>query len=697
MNKFIEKFKNNKQWINWKFVSINGKQTKVPISSFTNTKIDVTKESSSYGTYEDVSKKDKKGYCLPTNKTILFIDIDHCVENNIITHPQKELIFDLIMEADTYTELSPSGTGLHLYFECEPFDLIAHKKEPFEIYNDKRFFTFTGNSYKEEKEVRKINKEQALFLLSIIDYPFGKGETKTIEHTPTNFTDEELLKKIIKSKNGKKFELLYNGDTTFHNNDASFSDCALCSTLAFWTGCNKEQIERIWLNSPLGKREKTQKRKDYRDRTINYVVNNCKEVYKPRNEIIKKEKDIDFLFTETKNGGINFIQNTENICRILRKSGNFKFDDFKNRIEFKGREIQDVDIINIQSEIAINHPYFSKVGKEMVADAVTKVCKENTYDSAKDYITSIKWDGKSRLDTWLTSTYNVLDCEYYKKVGSNWFKGLVKRLIYPGCKFDYLMVLEGDQGIKKSTSLAIIGGDWHVETTMSTDSKDFFMQFEGKAIIEFSEGETLNKTEVKKMKAIITTQVDRYRPAYGRFTQDFPRRCVFAMTTNKNEYLKDDTGNRRWLPVSCVGNVNIEWLKENRDQLFAEAYHRVVNLKETVWEFPKEETEEMQKERMISSPNEGIIVDWYLREDRSNGVTIDQAYLEAMCGGYIRKPLERYQEMDIANIFRNVLNLINRRVMIDGIRHSRWYKMNSPEITMQVEPVKTKLQELKEF
>src|ERR1019366_5023328 len=118
---------------------------------------------------------------------------------------------------------------------------------------------------------------------------------------------------------------------------------------------------------------------------------------------------------------------------------------------------------------------------------------------------------------------------------------------------------------------------------MSTDNKDFFMQFQGKLFVEFSEGETLNRTETKKMKAIITTQFDRYRPPFGRSSQDFPRRCVFAMTTNQEEYLKDETGNRRWLPVRLVKKTaDTEWLAENREQIFAEAYHRVITLKETI-------------------------------------------------------------------------------------------------------------------
>lgn len=326
---------------------------------------------------------------------------------------------------------------------------------------------------------------------------------------------------------------------------------------------------------------------------------------------------------------------------------------------------------------------FGKVGKEMVYDAIVKVSREHQIDSASDWIKGLVWDKEARLDDWLSSAFNVEKSDYHTAVASNWMKGMIKRIIEPGSKFDYVLVLEGEQGIKKSTSLAILGASptggasWHVETAMSTDNKDFFMQFQGKAIIEFSEGETLSRTEVKRMKAIITMQSDKFRPPYGRASVDFPRRCVFAMTTNQTEYLKDETGNRRWLPVACVGIANIEWLKENRDQLFAEAYHRVITLRETVYEFPEEETRAAQASRRIHDPNEDIIAHWYFNTlsetDRDNGITIHQVYKHAINGGMNNKPLDKYTEMAIASVLRDSVRLEKERRTIDGTQAVRWF------------------------
>jgi len=405
----------------------------------------------------------------------------------------------------------------------------------------------------------------------------------------------------------------------------------------------------------------------------------------------EQTENVDLMYTTkwSSKGPVRvYPMNLENMCRILRCHTKFKdrirYDSWKNIFEIKRkskgdtwRQIEDADVLDIQAEISMTFEFFQKVGKDVVYDAIIKVGKENTVDSAIEFIKAIKWDEKNRLESWLHITYGTPDDIYHKSVGLNWMKGLVKRVCEPGSKFDFVLVLEGEQGAKKSTSLAVLGGDWHTETTMSTESKDFFMQFGGKAIIEFSEGETLSRTEVKRMKAIITMQVDKYRPPYERVSKDFPRRCVFAMTTNQSEYLKDETGNRRWLPVKVEKDqADIEWLKENRDQLFAEAYHRIFTLNETVWEFPKEETQAQQDARRISDPNQDIISEWYLyelsKEVRDTGITVYQVYKDCLHRGFVSKPMAKWEEMQIANVLKEYLKLKKDYVLRDGMRSTRW-------------------------
>jgi predicted P-loop ATPase len=685
-----EDYKNKKIWLNWKPVKKDGKITKVPIGSST--------DPATWTTYDKLDPKLGKGIVFSREKLLLGIDIDNCLNKDTkeIEHDKITAIETLIEQADTYTEISPSGTGLHLFLAlANPFTPIVNKKSPFEIYTSGRFFTVTNNPFDGDKPVRLVTMPELESILSIIGYPWGKTTSlETISETASNLSDGDILNKMFSSKNGEKIKALYNGDLSQHNGDHSLADSALCSHLAFWTGGNRDSIERLWVSSPLGNREKT-KRKDYIKSTIDHTLSKIKNFYKPPYD----NKDLDLLYQLSPKKDIIYTLNTENICRILRKhpdfQGRFRYDVFKNLFEIrdsgKWREFEgNTDAVAILTEISILFSFFQKVGKEMVYDAIIKVSKENTIDSASDFIKSIVWDKAPRLDKWLNVVYGAPDDILHRAIGSNWIKGLVKRIIEPGCKFDFVLVLEGEQGVKKSTSLAVLGKDWHVETTMSTESKDFFMQFEGKAIIEFSEGETLSRTEVKRMKAIITMQSDKYRPPYERVSRDFPRRCVFAMTTNQSEYLKDETGNRRWLPVRVtLPHANIDWLQNNREQLFAEAYHRIFNLNETIYEFPEKEILEAQQERRIRDPNEGLIANWYYnditKETRDAGITVFQVYRDALHGKYPSKTMNKYEEMSICYVLKDSLKLIKKQTSQNGIRQMKWYNPKEERVKTEEE------------
>lgn len=694
MNQLVKQFGGEKRWLSWKPVKKDGKVTKVPIGSST--------DPETWSTFESLSGDLGKGIVFTPDKQLLGVDIDHCLKNNIIEHEEKESIEKLIREATTYTEISPSGEGLHLFLALdEALELTSNKKSPFEAYTSGRYFTFTGEVFGADTPVRQIGTEEALRLLSIIGYPW-KTEGSLKKEAASGgvqleqgkllgpVDDLSLLDLMFKSKNGEGIKRLYDGELTRHNDDASIADMSLCSHLAFWTRGDYAQIERIWLGSALGSREKTQKRADYRKRTIEAALAKCTEYYTPaKAKSLEALPDkIEFLFTtHGKEQNKVYTLNTENICRILRQHEEFKerlrYDEFRNIFEIKvgntWRPLEDADAIMVQTRISILYDFFQKIGKDMAYDAIIKVGKENNYDSAADFIRGLEWDGTARLDSWLSQVYGAPNDKYHQAVGANWLKGLVKRIVQPGCKFDFVLVLEGEQGAKKSTSLGILGGEWHVETTMSTESKDFFMQFQGKAIIEFSEGETFSRTEVKRMKAIITMQSDKYRPPYERVSKDFPRRCVFAMTTNQEEYLKDETGNRRWLPVKVLlPQANIEWLEENRNQLFAEAHHRVAILGEKIYEFPIEETLQAQEARRISDPNADIITEWYWSElsdqQRAEGITVNQVYIQVFHNGFSAgKPKTKAEEMSIAGVLKNTLKLFSKRELKEGVRVIRWY------------------------
>lgn len=684
-------FGKDKRWVNWKLETVNGDLTKVPYNPHNRYKAK-SSDPETWGTYDQAKTvSDKIGIVLH-DKKLICIDIDNCLENGEITHPMKKEIEDFINLSNSYTEISQSGNGIHIFLSItEPFHVITKRHKPWEIYSSGRFIAVTENIYQNREQIRTVTTDEMTSILETTGYPWGRNEDVSapiLKYQPSSLSDQEVLNIMFRSKNGKKIEQLYN---TTGTKGSSEDDMSLCSHLAFYCD-GYDQIERIWVSSPLGSRLKTTKREDYRKSTITKAMKSCTEHYSPNVQTIKskefiKEMPEELKLVEDLKG--QPVMNTENIVRILKGHPEFKgklrYDSFRNILEIyrndKWEEMRDHESINIQTRISVLFPLFAKVSKLMVEDALNKVLHDNEIDSASDYFKSLKWDGVPRLDTWLCKAFGVNDDEYHRSIGSNYLKGLTKRAREPGSKFDYVLVLEGSQGVMKTTALEELGkfNDYnaHTEITMSAGSKDFLMAFKGKLIVEFSEGETLSRSETKQLKSIITTRYDNYREPYGRKSKDHPRQCVFAMTTNEDNYLKDDTGNRRWLPVKVMSEVcDIEWIKNNREQLYAEAHYRVMELKEKTWEFPKELLEQAQDDRRVEDTNADLVLTWYkglYQTQRDNGITVRDAFNGAIRSLETFKSFDKLEEMRISGVLKGFLKLQKERTGTGSNRTTKWY------------------------
>jgi predicted P-loop ATPase len=267
--------------------------------------------------------------------------------------------------------------------------------------------------------------------------------------------------------------------------------------------------------------------------------------------------------------------------------------------------------------------------------------------------------------------YGVEDDELHQAIGSNWIKGLVKRVMVPGCQFDEVLALESKQGMRKSTSIRELGKPWHAETTHSIDDKDFYLLLAQNVIVEFSEGDIFDKASTKKIKSEVTKIQDQVRPPYERGIVTFKRSCVFCVTTNKLE-LKDETGNRRWLPVELQKVADIDWIKENREQMFAEAFYRVMVLGETTHEYP-DNLEELQSSRMEYNDLDETILNWYVNvlndEDREQGISLSDAYIIAYPE---QQKGDKRKEWELSAILKRTLHLDNKNTKIDGRVRRRW-------------------------
>lgn len=210
-------------------------------------------------------------------------------------------------------------------------------------------------------------------------------------------------------------------------------------------------------------------------------------------------------------------------------------------------------------------------GANTVREAVVMAAHERRVHPVRDWLESIKWDGTPRLDAWVHLCLGAPDSDYACRVGRYFLIMMVARIFRPGCKADTVLVLEGPQGARKSTALKVLTGDEHFgDTPFVMGDKDSFMALRGKWCYEIAELDSLNRAEVTRAKAFLSSAVDSYRAPYSRSYENHKRQCVFAATTNQYEYLRDLTGNRRFNPV-IVGRIDLDRLREWREQLFAEA------------------------------------------------------------------------------------------------------------------------------
>jgi predicted P-loop ATPase len=211
------------------------------------------------------------------------------------------------------------------------------------------------------------------------------------------------------------------------------------------------------------------------------------------------------------------------------------------------------------------------VPASIAGQAVEAVARDRLCHPVREYLDALRWDGIKRIEAWLSTYLGAADSAYARAVGPRWLISAVARIYRPGAKVDCALILEGPQGIKKSSALQIMGHPWFTDRLSELGSKDAAMETRSVWIIEIAELDTMSRAEVGTIKAFISRTTDRFRPPYGKRLVDLPRQCVFAGSVNpEGGYLKDATGGRRFWPVAC-GTIHIAAVERDRNQLWAEA------------------------------------------------------------------------------------------------------------------------------
>lgn len=381
-------------------------------------------------------------------------------------------------------------------------------------------------------------------------------------------------------------------------------------------------------------------------------------------------------------------------------AGLFMLDEFGNAVRLlhdpcwsggERDEFTDQDGTELAAWLGSPLRYTLNAKREMVMDCVEAMARRRKVHPVREYLSHLQWDGMPRIATLFARLFGSEDSTYNRQAAQCWLVSAVARILWMdakvrhnGAQVDFMLVLEGDQGIRKTSAVReLFGAEWYAESMESPSGKDFYQALRGRWCVEIGEMDSFSKADVTKVKQAITARFDTYRPSYGRVSRSFRRECVFVGTTNENEYLRDSTGGRRFLPVKVVA-VDIAGLRSERDQLWAEAVS-LFRAGCAWWKLP-DEAEEQQEERFVEDSWQGPIQRWLagrasdgeypsrLSMSAGNGSALEWTTTTELLSWALSVDVGKHgkpEQMRVAAIMRR-LQWTHVRVTVGTYRERRW-------------------------
>lgn len=270
-------------------------------------------------------------------------------------------------------------------------------------------------------------------------------------------------------------------------------------------------------------------------------------------------------------------QTIENCLNILQNDDKYKgkitFNEFSNKVLYNGKQWKDEDFSQLVYHMESN---YNITQEKKIRHAFVLENKRNSFHPIKQYLDGLNWDGVPRLSTLFIDFLGADDNPYTRAVSTVTLTGAVARIYHAGVKYDTMPVLVGKQGVGKSTIWAKLGGEWYSDTLDTIKGKEAYESIQNSWIIEIAELSAMAHATKEDTKKFITKTSDKYRKPYAETVEEIPRQCIFVGTTNDYEFLKDETGNRRFYPIDvditkATKSIWNDLTQEYINQLWAEA------------------------------------------------------------------------------------------------------------------------------
>lgn len=540
----------------------------------------------------------------------------------------------IIEACASYTEYSPSGKGVHI--------IVAGESETFksndiglEVFCGRQFFTVTASPFGEARPVASIDAAVLRRLKATVDQ--AKGRDRAARPAPPSAPADdrraELESAILAISPDLGYDEWLSVGMALH---AELGDAGF-TLWDYWSSRGQKyqgskDLSTHWKSFKPGggltgatifKFAREAGWKPARG-TRKPSIPQQPLAPPPREEAAPDAgagERRDWLRDLVRNDKGGYKATPGNVDTILRNAPNWRgilaYDEFSYRIlklrapPFQGGLPGPWDRTDsTNAALWIERMFGFTVKSQVIDELVRAIAWESRFHSVRAWFDGLPaWDGIERLPTFFEDVFGAKQSDYTSHVGTGLLVSAVARVYRPGCKVDTMVVLEGGQGIGKSTALIeLFGQDWYVDVIEPPSHKDFYITLQGVLCVEIGEMQAFARAELTQVKQAITRRNDKFRAPYEAAASDHLRQSIFVGTTNADTYLMDPTGGRRFLPVKC-GAVNLEYIRDSREQLWAEARVRFEKGFRW-WDFPKDAAAAAQDERYVEDSWAEPVEEW---------------------------------------------------------------------------------------